>query len=177
MGVGFVKRLLVACAFILSALASPASAAIVFNVNGAFTAQGTNNPLGALTGTFTTNDAITQVIGIDLTSSFNGAFQSLAYTDVSKVDAQFLPQNFRLTINGGADQLQLVFAPALSLAGSAIGGNSFEHQAVAGNRILSGAVARATAAVPEPATWLMMIGGFGLAGAALRRRRQTLVTA
>jgi hypothetical protein len=26
-------------------------------------------------------------------------------------------------------------------------------------------------AVPEPATWTMMIGGFGLAGAALRRRR------
>jgi len=28
----------------------------------------------------------------------------------------------------------------------------------------------AIAAVPEPATWAMMIGGFGLAGAALRRR-------
>jgi len=28
-----------------------------------------------------------------------------------------------------------------------------------------------TAAVPEPASWALMIGGFGLAGAALRRRR------
>ncbi len=28
-----------------------------------------------------------------------------------------------------------------------------------------------TAAVPEPAAWSLMIGGFGLAGAALRRRR------
>ena len=30
------------------------------------------------------------------------------------------------------------------------------------------------ASVPEPATWAMMIGGFGLAGAALRRRRATV---
>ena len=32
-------------------------------------------------------------------------------------------------------------------------------------------------AVPEPATWSLMIGGFGMTGAALRRRRETLITA
>ncbi|WP_332773442.1 PEPxxWA-CTERM sorting domain-containing protein [Phenylobacterium sp.] len=32
-------------------------------------------------------------------------------------------------------------------------------------------------AVPEPATWAMMIAGFGLAGSALRRRRETAVFA
>jgi hypothetical protein len=31
------------------------------------------------------------------------------------------------------------------------------------------------AAVPEPATWMMMIAGFGLAGVSLRRRRSALV--
>lgn len=31
-------------------------------------------------------------------------------------------------------------------------------------------------AVPEPATWAMMLGGFGLAGAAMRRRTRTSVT-
>lgn len=34
-----------------------------------------------------------------------------------------------------------------------------------------------TAGVPEPATWALMIGGFGLAGAALRRRRTVAATA
>ncbi|MFD1613350.1 PEPxxWA-CTERM sorting domain-containing protein [Sphingomonas tabacisoli] len=32
------------------------------------------------------------------------------------------------------------------------------------------------AAVPEPATWAMMLGGFGLLGAAARRRHRTTVT-
>ncbi len=33
------------------------------------------------------------------------------------------------------------------------------------------------AAVPEPATWALMISGFGLAGASLRRRRAAGATA
>lgn len=33
------------------------------------------------------------------------------------------------------------------------------------------------AAVPEPATWALMLGGFGLAGATLRRRQITIVAA
>ena len=32
----------------------------------------------------------------------------------------------------------------------------------------------ATAAVPEPASWAMMVGGFGLVGGALRRRARTV---
>jgi uncharacterized protein YfaP (DUF2135 family) len=32
-----------------------------------------------------------------------------------------------------------------------------------------------TSAVPEPGTWAMMIGGFALAGMAMRRRRRTTV--
>lgn len=44
--------------------------------------------------------------------------------------------------------------------------NSFNGAIVAGVTVNGG--------VPEPATWSLMIGGFGLAGAALRRRRRAL---
>lgn len=35
----------------------------------------------------------------------------------------------------------------------------------------------AAGAVPEPATWAMMLGGFGLVGASMRRRSRTVVAA
>ena len=44
------------------------------------------------------------------------------------------------------------------------GSITFTYEAVAGP------------GVPEPATWAMMIGGFGMAGAAMRRRRKVSVT-
>lgn len=40
-----------------------------------------------------------------------------------------------------------------------------------GNDFLGTGLYRLQAAIPEPATWAMMIGGFGLAGVAIRRQR------
>jgi hypothetical protein len=42
---------------------------------------------------------------------------------------------------------------------------------------ISGSWTLATTAVPEPASWAMLIAGFGLVGVASRRRRTTVVTA
>lgn len=41
---------------------------------------------------------------------------------------------------------------------------------------LSSITATATAAVPEPATWAMMISGFGMVGYSMRRRRRVTVS-
>jgi hypothetical protein len=45
------------------------------------------------------------------------------------------------------------------------------QQMLGDNFTVNANVFSASAAVPEPATWAIMILGFGLAGAAVRRRR------
>ena len=57
-------------------------------------------------------------------------------------------------------------------SGNGIGGFSFSG-AANGNTSIDNlnAVVSATPGVPEPASWALMIGGFGLVGSALRRRR------
>ena len=44
-----------------------------------------------------------------------------------------------------------------------------------GSQLMSNIVGGKVAAVPEPASWAMMIAGFGLAGAAMRRRQRVKV--
>lgn len=57
--------------------------------------------------------------------------------------------------------------------------NNFQHpQCCAGNAgPATLKVELVGSAVPEPATWAMMITGFGLAGAGLRRRRASMILA
>jgi hypothetical protein len=64
------------------ALATPAAAAITFDVDGVFGAPG-----GTLTGAFTTDDAATAVTAVHLVSSYNGAFVGATYSDVADIDA------------------------------------------------------------------------------------------
>ena len=54
-----------------------------------------------------------------------------------------------------------------------IGGFSFTDFAQ-GNTIIDNLVAE-TAAVPEPASWAMMLAGFGAVGSALRRRKAATI--
>ena len=63
-------------------------------------------------------------------------------------------------------------------AGLFVGGQTSPQFQSGGGEELRVNELRLAAAIPEPASWALMIGGFGLAGAALRtRRRQALATA
>lgn len=81
--------------------------------------------------------------------------------------------------NTGIGTFSLTFATAPTLL--KLSDLYVRYQSINTNRIQGGsAVGEAstpTAGVPEPATWAMMIAGFGLVGASLRRRRRTAVTA
>jgi hypothetical protein len=70
-----------------------------------------------------------------------------------------------VTINGSSDAFPINLGASQRLVISGVAG----PQAVYGS---TATFERGTAAVPEPATWALMIGGFGGAGAMLRRRRK-----
>lgn len=57
-----------------------------------------------------------------------------------------------------------------------LGNSSGDHTAYIDNvrMILAGGDHSSVGAVPEPASWALMVGGFGLVGGAMRRRKATL---
>jgi hypothetical protein len=111
--------------------------------------------------TLTASEALYQLsVYIGSPDSFNSIrFIGLNGFDVTLSGAQLAAGAFngdqsvgrRMTYNFGGDQVtQVIFSSS---------GYSFELDNIA------------VSAVPEPATWAMMIAGFGMMGAALRRRQ------
>ncbi len=110
----------------------------------------------------TTLTLIDLVGGLNTPASFNGvAFSDIgnslaAITGVSFVSGGFAGEQPVLTFD--ADHIFLNFQ---GISQATAPGTSYTY-----------AVSFADSAVPEPASWAMMIGGFGVAGAAMRTRRR-----
>jgi hypothetical protein len=166
-----VKKVFFKAALAAAAVFAPASASatIIFNVNGTFQGGGT------LTGTFSTNDARTVLEAVNLTST---AFGTTTFTSVASASVSILPQFMQFNLSSPLRQLNIIFSPTLSATGGTIAAGSYEAQGNLGNfRNLSGTVtaASAAAAVPEPATWAMMLLGFGAIGVGMRSRKRQAV--
>jgi hypothetical protein len=76
-----------------------------------------------------------------------------------------------LTFTAPTSATRLYLGAIDALAFSATSGSYDDNQGAWTVNVGLAAAGPSTGPVPEPATWALMIGGFGLAGAALRRRR------
>jgi hypothetical protein len=100
---------------------------------------------------------------------YDGAVQ--AYDAISQTIGTNIGDTYRISfnLNGGGGS----FYSDLSTNGdvTGIGGNGIDVLAYAQSGLPH------AGGVPEPASWALMIGGLGLAGAALRRQRTAIATA
>jgi hypothetical protein len=106
--------------------------------------------------------------------SFGGiAFSSLTSAAVTLYQGAFIAYDITaaVTINGKASTINLSKANGTTIT---IGDDTYSG-AFGFTNVTLGQAAAAAAAVPEPASWAMMIGGFGLVGAAMRRQRKVAV--
>jgi hypothetical protein len=159
-------------ALALALAASPVQASVTFTVTGTYSDGGT------LSGTFTTNDAFTALESTSLTVAGGSlGLDGVIFNDVSYITAgtQNLPDSFSLLALSSVNKsLSLVFSTPLTLSGATLDTTSNNYQQYVGTRtIVTGSVVNANpAAVPELATWAMMLLGFGTIGFQARRRKQ-----
>ena len=183
------RKAILSAAFALSALvaAQPAFAAATVQACGsgatgtcAITFNGTTGQYGNLTVTnspFTDTylfDLGNGTLSLDLTTTYANATQNINFSLVrvgttgSMVNVPFVlgtDETYRIN-NLAVTQGQYM----LSLQGQRATGNSNSafQASYTGNINFA-----ATAAVPEPATWAMMLIGFGVVGSTMRRRKTT----
>lgn len=155
-----------AAAAVAVAVAAPASAQTVITLTGTPTAMsGTfgNQPIAGVGNAF--SDAYTFTLSQQ--SDVGAVLTSIGFTASTNIDfTSVLLNGQALQITNGFVDLALTPSPINFAAGPvSLVVNGIQN----GEGSYSGVIS-AVAAVPEPATWAMMIGGFGMIGGAMRRR-------
>jgi hypothetical protein len=116
---------------------------------------------------------IFSVLSVDVGDAFNGAFGnqtgSIVFGGLDIHGNPITTETFTLT---GAPGLTTI---TLGSAFTNIAEFQWTGSAQIDNLVVNDA--RVTAGVPEPASWALMIAGFGLAGAALRQRKRLAMAA
>lgn len=177
------KNTLLAAAALMAAVSSAPAMATTFPVgsvnfqaspggDGSFTGALLRVGLGAgdFSDMFTFTLPTTGLGSGTVTTSIN-SFGSIGDLDFTSV----LINGTEATITRSAQGLnEVAFAngvPIYANQKNTLTVNGFSR----GNGSYGGQLSFTPGAVPEPATWAMMIMGFGLVGSAMRRRRQTVV--
>jgi hypothetical protein len=178
-----------AAAFALTAAAAPASAAVqifasydgYYADTTSFTivtdADLTNVNFGASggvpgAGTWNIADGTVNAGATTLSFSDNGGPFTYDYDDYYQGE-----ENFTFSATYLGQSVTAAFSPSSNQSGGFVG---FLGNDVNGNESdfsFEPTLVATAGGVPEPASWALMLGGFGLAGAALRRRRTVAVAA
>ena len=101
---------------------------------------------------------------------------SAATLDAGADDDSFIYINGNLVVadqDGVSSSYMLDIKPFLVTGANLVAVKA--QDSFGGNQLFRANLVMETTAVPEPATWAMMVGGFGLLGASLRRRSRTSV--
>ena len=173
---------LIVAAWPTVANAAPVTKTITFTAGPFNGGNNTPPPVGSVTGSFTVTFDLAAVgsqgnvtvnsLSLPYTGTvkyivYGGGALGFASTNYLNLNANTFNPN--IGSNGFAGVFYNLAAPP----GSSLGTFNYSQvgfQDIASTRTLLGATVQAGGAVPEPATWGMMILGFGAAGHALRRR-------
>lgn len=169
------KRIVVLLALVSSAFASTASATpLLFTLTGSRQAVFVldSNPTPSSVSAFQTNFT-------DVNGSFGGVDGVASLINFGAVtDFPFVATLNILAPNIGFTQFSggQIFSGTLASPMFNIGTYALNNPFFGGPALLTISDGSGTgSAVPEPASWAMLIGGFGLVGASLRRRRVAMV--
>jgi hypothetical protein len=171
------KSFLYATAVAIAAFGVSSNASATEFFGGAIALSGGPvNYTGGFTATHTTDFVDTWTFGPLPAGLADASVINISFEDATDI-------NFtEATLNGLALQITngapVATAITLSQIFSAGGTNTLIIKGLAGsNASYSGTVNYTVSPVPEPATWAMMIGGFGLVGGAMRRRTRNVAVA
>jgi len=169
-------------AIAMAAMTSAAHATTVYTLSG----QGIGS--ATATGTITTDGTLgvltqANITGVNITVADGGGSAAVdSFTTLSGTDLTATASGLFFDYGGGSSEYFVTFSSDTTSAyciatgsptcsgvpdSEVIEVNSVIHQ---GPSLAGSTVEIATAGVPEPATWAMVLVGFGLAGAAMRRR-------
>lgn len=132
-----------------------------------------NSVTGSATGpgTYVVN-TVDFTVGINATA---GATSSGTFTDTATVFGAPFSYTVPYTLTIGGTDTIVLGGNTFYTSGVKVHFNTLTFSNVAPGTV-SGDLT-ATVSIPEPATWAMMVAGFGLVGAGVRRRRSATVAA
>ncbi len=129
---------------------------------------------------YVATDSPTRAVTFDLGGSFGSVGGFLNYAPGEGSNPVITALNSAMVVIGSYDLSALapIVTPFATDAGAYRGiesaGNDIRYFRLSGSYLLAHSVTTATVgAVPEPATWAMMLVGFGMMGATMRYRRRS----